>query len=427
MTGSSHGSARLSAVLDGAHRDLSNSNVRAPATRAPSTSAPPTYRGCSPTLRRRGIIRTSSTSEVLAIRRGRRVLGRPLPAPSAFVGLELDSDAYRAVPCWSGGPTQWAHVTVATAYDLRYATIRDRMCNGGIARNSLIVIAAAMARFADWTTGRNCRPSNEQLTAATGFSERTVQRGRECLRLLGVATEVLRGRQRTYAERMASWRMGDRHRGWASVWVLHDNPQVNRVIHTLSPHLERSQVTTTSPSFKSLITTRTGARARHHGAARRPAPDENGRRLAALWRADPHAPPWTRKYTAGSWAGMLAGPAAAGWTPNDLTMLVRDWLATGHWIPDNPARPIALLGTLLAWHTSHNTLADRPAALDDAREAETAAQAARQRIAAQEAHREYLIARAIGKAAATGPGRNAAFAALAATRSFASEKCWRST
>jgi len=378
-------------------------------------------------LRRRGIIRTTGTSEVLAIRRGRRVLGRPLPAPSAFVGLELDSDAYRAVPCWSGGPNQWAHVTVAMAYDLRYATIRDQMCNGGIARNSLIVIAAAMARFADRTTGRNCRPSNEQLTAATGFSERTVQRGRECLRLLGVATEVLRGRQRTYVERMASWRMGDRHRGWASVWVLHDNPQVNRVIHTLSPHLERSPVTTRSPSSKSLITTRTGARARHRGAPRRPAPDEKGRRLAALWRADPHAPPWTRKYTTGSWAGMLAGPATAGWTPNDLTMLVRDWLATGHWIPDNPTRPIALLGTLLAWHTSHNTLADRPAALDDAREAEIAAQAARQRIAAQEAHREHLIARAIGKAAATGPGRNAAFAALAATRSFTSEKRWRST
>jgi hypothetical protein len=31
---------------------------------------------------------------------------------------------------------------------------------------------------------------------------------------------------------MASWRVGDRGRGWASVWVLHDS----RLITVLSPH-----------------------------------------------------------------------------------------------------------------------------------------------------------------------------------------------
>ena len=199
-------------------------------------------------MRRRGVIRTTGTAEVLAIRRGRRLSGRDMPAPSVFVGLELDADTYAGVPCWSGGPSYWAHTTVAVAYELRYATeVRPRMCDGGIGKKTLVVIAAAMARYADWNTGRNCRPTNDQLAAATGFCERTIQRAHECLRLLGVATEVLRGRQRTYIERMASWRMGDRHRGWASVWALHDNPQINRVVHSLSPHLERSPVTTTSP------------------------------------------------------------------------------------------------------------------------------------------------------------------------------------
>jgi hypothetical protein len=52
---------------------------------------------------------------------------------------------------------------------------------------------------------------------------------------------------------------------------------------------------------------------------------------------------------------------------------VHDWLGTGHWIPDAPPRPIALLGALLAWHNSHNSLADLPAAFDEAREAQARA------------------------------------------------------
>ena len=292
------------------------------------------------------------------MRRGRRLAGRDLPCPSAFVALNLDDQAYAGVPCWSAGPTGWAHITVAVAYDLHYHRVRPLMCNGGIAKSTLIVIAAAMARYADRSTGRGCRPTNAQLERDTGFDERTIQRAHECLRLLGVATEILRGRRRTYTERLASWRMGDRHRGWASVWALHDNAHTTRLVHSLSPHLERSPVTTAPPCLGKLVTTRTGAhRARHSGAARRRAPDEAGRRLAVRWRADPHAPPWVRKFGASSWAAMLAAPAAAGWTPRDLNALVSDWLGAGHRIPDAPPRPIALLGTLLTWHTAHNTLA----------------------------------------------------------------------
>ncbi|MFQ2845620.1 helix-turn-helix domain-containing protein [Mycobacterium gordonae] len=337
-----------------------------------------------------------------------------MPCPSAFVALNLDDQAYAGVPCWSAGPTGWAHLTVAVAYDLRYQNVRPLMCNGGIAKPTLIVIAAAMARYADWRTGRGCRPTNAQLEHDTGYDQRTIQRAHECLRLLGVATEILRGRQRTYTERMASWRMGDRHRGWASVWALHDNAHTTRLVHSLSPHLERSPVTSHPPSLVKLVTTRAGAQgARQSGATRRRAPDEAGRRLAVRWRADPHAPPWARAFSAGSWAAMLAAPAAAGWTPRDLTALVSEWLGIGRCIPDNPPRPIALLGSLLAWHTAHNTLTARPTALDEAREAhERAAAQARARTAARE-RAEHAAGRARGQAAATGPGRAAAFAALA--------------
>ncbi|MEE6140479.1 helix-turn-helix domain-containing protein [Mycobacterium sp. 050128] len=354
---------------------------------------------------------------MMDIRRGRRLRGGELPPASLFVNLELEEGAYAGVPCWSGGGTYWAHVTVAHAYDHRYKAIRSQMTSGGIAKQTLILIAAAFARTADVDTGRNARPTNEQLQRATGFTERTIQRARECLRLLGVATEVLRGRQRTYIERMASWRMGDRYRGWASVWALHDNAQLNRVIHNMSPHLERSPVTTHTSPQKRLVTTHgrhTGAR--HGAATRRPAPDSGGRRLAAAWRADPHAPPWARRFTPTSWAAMLAAPAAAGWTPRDLNQLITDWLGVGRRIPDSPARPIGLLGAILAWHGADN-LADRPAALDQAREAQARLTAEQRRNAETAAtHRAYVAGRAVGKTAQSGPGRAEAFAALSAAR-----------
>lgn len=366
-------------------------------------------------------MRTTPVADVLDIRRGRRLRGGDPPPASLFVNLDLADDAYAGVPCWSGGATYWAHVTVAAAYDLRYAEIRSQMTSGGIAKRTLIVIAAAMARYADADTGRNCRPTNAQLHHDTGSHERTIQRAHECLRLLGVATEVLRGRQRTYIERMASWRMGDRHRGWASVWALHDDAQVNRVIHSLSPHPERSQVTThTSPQERPVTTHGRHKGARHGVATRRPAPDPGGRRLAAAWRTHPHAPPWARRFTPTTWAAMLAAPAAAGWTPRDLNQLITDWLGVGRRIPDSPARPIGLLGAILTWHGPDN-LADRPAALDEAREAQ--ARDAEQTHRAQNAasHRAHLAGRAAAQVAKSGPGRAAAFAALSAARQRSSQ------
>lgn len=361
-------------------------------------------------------MRTTPVAEVLDIRRGRRLRGGPPPPPSLFVNLELADDAYAGVPCWSGGGAYWAHVTVAAAYDLRYAEIRPQMTSGGIAKRTLIVIAAAMARYADADTGRTCRPTNAQLHHDTGAHERTIQRAHECLRLLGLATEILRGRQRTYIERMASWRMGDRHRGWASVWALHDDAQVNRVIHSVSPHLERSPVTPHNSPQERLVTTHGRRKGARHGVAtRRPAPDTGGRRLAAAWRTHPHAPPWARRFTPTSWAAMLAAPAAAGWTPRDLNQLITDWLGVGRRIPDSPARPIGLLGAILAWHGADN-LGERPAALDEAREAQARA-AERTRSADNAAsHRAHLAGRAAAQAAQSGPGRAEAFAALAAAR-----------
>lgn len=351
----------------------------------------------------------------------RSVAAKPA-APS--VVLELDEDVWAGVPCWSNAE-RWAVFTVPVAYSIGYERdVRPVMPHNPVSLKAVCAVAAARASYADWRTGRNCRPSNERLAADTGLSVRTVQRATTVLRLLGVATEVLRGRQRTRAERFGSWRLSDRSRGWASVWALHVNRQLSRVTSSLSPH-PRSGQFCSSRSLSSVVTTKPGSPAgrRNSGAARRRSIDSGGQRLAVAWRGAPGAPPWSRRHSPAAWAAVLAGPAGAGWTPRDLNQLIADWAAVhGRWVPDQPHKPIGLLGAILAWHRRHGSLTERPAALDEAREAQELA-ATRERIAAAAVERDAgRQARAIGKAAAAGPGRAQAFQALERAQRASAER-----
>ena len=284
--------------------------------------------------------------------------------------------------------------------------VRPAMPGNPISLQSLVAVAEARASFAEHRTGRKCRPTNARLAQLTGLSVRTVQRASTALRLLGVATEVMRGRQRTRAERFASWRVGDRGRGWASVWALHD-PRIK----ALSPHPEGSHLDLQT-SRKSVLTTKHRPKtAGRRVASRRASPDTRALALANKWVVDEQSPPWARRYRTGSpWARILAGPARHGWTPRDVNQLITDWIGTGHWVPDTPHKPIGLLGAIIA---AHGNLQDRPAAADIAREqAELAA--ARARVANQLAEREAnRRAREAGRAALDGPGREAVRKALA--------------
>lgn len=346
-------------------------------------------------------------------------------APLAPIVLELGEGPWAGVPCWSGRAERWAAFTVPIAYDLRYDTqVRPVLGANQVSRRAVLAVATARAAYAEYHTGRGSRPSNERLAADTGYSIRTVQRADTALRLLRVATEILRGRQRTRTERLASWRVGDRGRGWASVWALHDDAALAQHLgtrHSLSPHPEGSSFSS-SPSRRDVVTT--GAQSRPggggRGAGRRGSPDGRGVRLAIGWRADSHAPPWARRHTPQAWAALLAGPARHGWGPRDLNQLVRDWIGVKGTLPHNPHKPIGLLGAMLAWHgTDH--LADRPAAADDAREAEQLA-AHRAHLAAQATERaDADRARATARAALGGPGHTAArdVAAAVAARAAA--------
>lgn len=404
---SSHGTACLSFGLgNAADRDHFLSSPR-------EDSSTRAYRGCTGLRPRRGVARTRPWSARVAAS-GHRESRRHAAAVAAIV-LELGEAPYAGVPCWTGRLERWVCWTVPVAYDCRYDThVRPVMPGNPISRRALLAVAQARARYADHATGRNSRPANERLAADTGYSVRTVQRADTALRLLGVATEVLRGRQRTRAERMASWRVNDRGRGWASVWCLHDNSQLNRHMSSLSPH-PRSGPVRDTPSPLRVVTTDPGdpAGPRAGGAKRHRAPDGWGADLARRWRADPKSPPWARRHSPQAWAALLAGPALHRWSPRDLNTLIADWAGvTERRIPDRPHKPIGLLGAVLAWHGRDN-LDARPAALDEARDAAELA-AARGRVAIQFVEREAAAkARAVGRAALAGPGHAAARAAVA--------------
>lgn len=378
------------------------------AARKFSTVTEPRYRGCTSTQPRRGTAHTRPR----ALARLAAGCHPPAHTVGPAIALALETHAYLGVHCWSGRAQRWAHWTVPLTYDLHYATVRPHMCNGGVSRAALIAVAAARARYADYSTGRNSRPTNDRLAADTGLSVRTVQRADEALRLLGLATEVLRGRQRTRAERFASWRVGDRARGWASVWALHDNPQLSRVIHSVSSHPQGGPVR--DITFRQeLITTRPArsTSGRQRGATRRRAPDKAGLALATAWRAHSGAPPWARRHSAGAWAALLAAPARHSWTAADLNQLITDWLGVGHWIADSPHKPIGLLGAILAWHGRDN-LIDRPTALDDARDADERNCLSKATIGEHQATVETPDPVARGRDALTGPGRAAVQRAL---------------
>lgn len=313
------------------------------------------------------------------------------------LALAVGDGAYKNVPLWSGAQ-RWSRVEVPIAYDLRYKSIRHLMVGNGVSRTNVIKVADARARFAEGKTGRHCRPTNATLAKCAGVDKRIVQRASLALRLMGCATEILRGRQRTKAERLASWAMNDRSRGWASVWALHtpipavDNSRDRNgmwqpISEKMSPHPRRGSLSVGQGSLSTFSPTENhpqdgagqsppikGGASRHSTETRsarrskfRPV-DEKGRLLAVRWLADGQTPAWAQRFTPRGWARILAPTAAMGWTPADINTMIREWATvSGNYLPPEPYKPHGLLATIFK---AHGDLANRPAAHADAQAAE---------------------------------------------------------
>lgn len=160
---------------------------------------------------------------------------------------------------------------------------------------------------------------------------------------------MLRGRQRTRVERLASWRVGDRGRGWASVWALHDNAVGPHRSYAVTPS-RRVSCRNTHLLFFSTYYEWPPPCAPVGAARRRGSPDEGGGRLAVAWRTDPHSPPWARRHSVHAWAAVLAAPAAHRWCARDVNALIADWAGVRGWCPPIRTLRSGCSGRCSAWH-----------------------------------------------------------------------------
>jgi len=353
----------------------------------------------------------------------------------------VPSGVYARVPCWWSAERWITHVE--RVYTRHYLLMRHRLVattGGGISLRAVLAVAAAHATAADFHTGRNSWPllgttgGERGMTAATGLGERTITRARTFLRLVGLATEVQQGRQRTLPERLDSADRGDTARGWTAVYALHhtsthpvDNPEYIVAGQTPNGTPPRSGLFTPSASAEKRVSTPphpqrppTGGEdgAPRHASTKKGVSGRGakptrapGTALMLTWRTDPACPDWARAYAAHRWAGALTGAVEAGWTARDLTQMLVDLTNTGHHILTRPRRPISYLLALLTkvdLHEPPTLTRDLHDAAHQAARAEQTAQRAVERADNDQARQTAI-------AALSGPGRALAHQVLATT------------
>lgn len=342
---------------------------------------------------------------------------RALPAPivAAYGGLDatcrklcratLPAPAVGRVPCWTSRD-RWL-VEVQAAYLIRYESARPELVKrtgSGLSLPALVEVAKAMAKAADHRTGRSSRLAVDTIIDSTGQHERLVQRSRTLLGLLGLATEVQRGRHRSLAELRQRPRW-DRSRGWASVWHLH--PSRTAVLE----RVERKVTPPRSGSFKEHRSSKKNSlAARIFQPVEKPARKHavtleqlRGVTLAARWQRHPDAPAWIGEVPVRDLGRSLAPFAAHAWTPGDLSVAVnRHGPVIGRAIA--PDRPMSWLRWL-----SEQVELSRPTT------AHIAAAARRQAAEAARRRAEHEAGRAAGLAALSGLGRATALAAVGLT------------
>jgi len=342
------------------------------------------------------------------------------------------------VPCWWSAERWLEHVE--RVYRRHYLPVRHRlvaMTGGGLSLPTVMAVATEHAVAADFRTGRNSGPllgqsgAERGMTAATGLGERTISRARTFLRLVGLATEVQEGRQRTLLERLDSAERGDKGRGWTAVYALHhtsthpvDNPVRIGAGQPPDGTPPRSGLVPSPSLGKRVVSTGTGhPTGSADGAPRRAStrkgvregasdPGEVGMALSKGLRAHPECPRWFRRYSPHAYAAGLTRWAQAGWTDRDVIQHLNDVATSGFRVYDAPHNPVKYLLALL--HRAD--IGERPTLWRDAHAA-AEADAAAERIAAVPAQLAAdAAAHEAGRAALGGPGR-------AQVRAILNERC----
>jgi len=318
---------------------------------------------------------------------------------------------------------------VERVYRRHYLLLRHQLVDvtgGGVSLRAVRAVATAHASAADFSTGRNSWPAIGDtggscgLAAATGFGARTISRARTFLRLVGLATEVQAGRQRTLLERLDSADRGDKNRGWTAVYALHhththpvDNPVRIPAGQQPDGTPPRSGLVPSSSLAERVVSTSTkhpsgsadGAprRASTRGGFREGGCDPGGVGLALskALRAHPECPGWIRRYSPHAYTAALTRWAQAGWTARDVIQHLDDVATTGFRVYDTPHNPVKYLLALL----HRGDIGERPTLWRDAHTAAETAAAAERNAAAPAQAATATEARTIGRAALNGAGR----------------------
>lgn len=308
-------------------------------------------------------------------------------------GIHSAAGSTSSLPSW-WTPEDW----LAEVYDA-LVDHRDLCRVHHIQADTAYAVAQGMAAYADFRTGRDCRPTNERLVADAQVSLSTVQRARRVLKALGFVVELVAGRSvLTRQERLAAHQRGSSHRRIAAEFALcsrRERPAVARVLPRRRRGVRGQVVDGDTPPGSPIGREESSVRRTHlrttaetRKAPPGPAPTHKirpgGRR-----RVDPR----TRRLVAGvlrrlGWlAGvsaarltpLLARFATADWTPRDVERAVVDALAARGWkLPRDLDHPVGYLAMLLR-EVDHE---DRPGALDEYMAAVEAAQRAYDRLLA---------------------------------------------
>ncbi|SCX60368.1 hypothetical protein SAMN03159343_4083 [Klenkia marina] len=132
------------------------------------------------------------------------------------VGIRPTAGATAGLPAWWGA-TDWVESEVRDAL----AEHRDVCRAHHVEADTALAVARGMAAYADFNTGRDCRPTNARLVADLRVSLSTVHRARRVLKALGLVVELVAGRSiMTRNERLAAWRRGSSHRQIAAEFAL---------------------------------------------------------------------------------------------------------------------------------------------------------------------------------------------------------------
>src|SRR3954449_11186053 len=196
----------------------------------------------------------------------------PSAAPAPVCSRRIGAGIRPAPGATSRRPAWWS------AEDWIEAEVRDTvaehrdLCRAHhVDPDTVLAVARGMAGFADFRTGRDCRPTNAGLVALLRLSLSTVQRARRVLKELGLVVELVRGRSiMTRAERLTAWRRGSSHRCVAAEFALcsrrhrphrhrpHRRPAAVERDTPPSALLEPASLTTTSTSLHTTTEPRRG-------------------------------------------------------------------------------------------------------------------------------------------------------------------------